>query len=164
MPLPARDFDPTEVAVPWRVLTGMGHSVVFATPDGRPGRADGIMLDGIGLDPWSRVSALRRVRVIGLILRAGKDARAAYRALTGDPGFRKPLRWDDASVEPFDALVLPGGHRARGIREYLESDVLRRLTAAFVAPTSRSARSATASCSPRAASTAMAGRSSPVAR
>ncbi len=32
MPLPARDFDPTETGVPWRVLTERGHDVVFATP------------------------------------------------------------------------------------------------------------------------------------
>ena len=31
MPLPDRDFDTTEVAVPWRVLCDAGHQVVFAT-------------------------------------------------------------------------------------------------------------------------------------
>lgn len=31
MPLPDRDFDVTEVAVPWRVLTTAGHEVVFAS-------------------------------------------------------------------------------------------------------------------------------------
>jgi putative intracellular protease/amidase len=31
----------------------------------------------------------------------------------------------------FDGLVLPGGHRARGMREYLESDVLQRVVTAF---------------------------------
>ena len=39
IPIPSRDFDPTEVAVSWRVLTAQGHRVVFATPDGRPQRA-----------------------------------------------------------------------------------------------------------------------------
>ena len=38
MPLPNRDFDPTETGVPWRVLTGLGHRIVFATPDGEPGQ------------------------------------------------------------------------------------------------------------------------------
>jgi hypothetical protein len=32
--LPARDFDPSEAAVCWRVLVGAGHAVHFATPDG----------------------------------------------------------------------------------------------------------------------------------
>ena len=31
MPLPDRDFDVTEVAVPWRVRSDAGHQVVFAT-------------------------------------------------------------------------------------------------------------------------------------
>ena len=31
MPVPDRDFDVTEVAVPWRLLTDAGHQVVFAT-------------------------------------------------------------------------------------------------------------------------------------
>ena len=34
MPLPSRDFDPTETGVPWRVLTERKHELVFATPDG----------------------------------------------------------------------------------------------------------------------------------
>ena len=31
VPLPDRDFDPTEVAVPWRGLTDAGHELIFAT-------------------------------------------------------------------------------------------------------------------------------------
>ena len=34
MPLPDRDFDVTEVAVPWRVLRDAGCEVVFATERG----------------------------------------------------------------------------------------------------------------------------------
>ena len=37
MPLPACDFDPTEAAVSWQVLSAAGHDVVFATPSGQPG-------------------------------------------------------------------------------------------------------------------------------
>lgn len=40
VPIPATDFDPTETAVPWRILAALGHRLVFATPDGAPGRAD----------------------------------------------------------------------------------------------------------------------------
>jgi hypothetical protein len=50
--LPARDFDPSEAAVSWRVLVNAGHVVGFATPDGRPAVADDIMVTGKGLDPW----------------------------------------------------------------------------------------------------------------
>ena len=131
MPLPHRDFDPSEVAVSWRVLIALGHDVRFATPDGGPAAADPIMLDGIGLDPWSRVPGVRRIRLIGLLLRANRDARRAYAAFERDPHFAAPLRWEQASAGDFDGLLLPGGHRARGMRDYLESAVLQRLVVAF---------------------------------
>jgi putative intracellular protease/amidase len=133
MPIPARDFDPTEVAVSWKVLTGMGHRVVFATPDGQPGAADQIMLDGIGLDPWGRVPGLKQLRLIGLLLRANADARLAYREMIASAEFRAPLTWDDLRPEDYDGLVLAGGHRARGMRAYLESPVLQKFVAAFFA-------------------------------
>lgn len=133
MPIPARDFDPTEVAIPWAVLTGRGHTVVFATPDGAPGAADAIMLDGIGLDPWGTIPLVKHLRVMGLLLRANGDARWAYRALAQDRAFRQPIAWDRLRADDYDGLVLPGGHRARGMRAYLESSVLQRLTAAFFA-------------------------------
>ena len=34
VPLPDRDFDTTEVAVPWKLLKDSGHDVVFATERG----------------------------------------------------------------------------------------------------------------------------------
>ncbi len=54
VPLPAYDFDPTEVAVSWQVLSAAGHDVRFATPWGQPARADDLMVTGRGLDPWAR--------------------------------------------------------------------------------------------------------------
>ena len=78
IPIPDMDFDPTEVAVSWQVLTGHGHDVVFATESGRPGAADDIMVSGRGLDFWSRVPGLGKVAVVGRFLRANRDARAAY--------------------------------------------------------------------------------------
>jgi putative intracellular protease/amidase len=128
-PIPHRDFDPTEVAISWKVLTGLGHKVRFATPDGKPGEADRVMLDGIGLDPWSRVPGLGPLRLIGLVLRANADARRAYAEMTQDEAFQHPLRWDALTAGDFDALLLAGGHRARGMREYLESPVLQTLVA-----------------------------------
>lgn len=108
--IPALDFDPTEVAVPWQILTERDHTVVFATPDGRPGAADEIMVTGKGLP------------LVGGLLRANAEARAAYAAMLADPAFQTPCRWDDLGA--FDGLLLPGGHRARGMRAYLESPVL----------------------------------------
>lgn len=121
LPIPALDFDPTEVAVTWRVLTGGGHDVVFATPSGQVGAADDLMVTGRGLDPWGAVPGLRRLVVVGRVLRADAVARAAYAALLEDPAFRHPLHWGAARRSAYDALVLPGGHRARGMRDYLES-------------------------------------------
>lgn len=62
MPLPARDFDPTEAAVTWRVLSEAGHEVFFATPDGRPARADPLMLSGEGLDLWGAIPGLKKIK------------------------------------------------------------------------------------------------------
>jgi putative intracellular protease/amidase len=121
MPLPATDFDPTEVAVSWQVLSAAGHDVVFATPSGQPAAADDIMVTGRGLDPWGGVPGLRRLTVVGRFLRANADARQAYARLLDDDAFCAPLHWGAARRRRYDALVLPGGHRARGMRPYLES-------------------------------------------
>jgi putative intracellular protease/amidase len=121
LPLPDCDSDPTEVAVTWQVLTGAGHEVVFATETGAPAAADEIMLTGRGLI------------LIGRFLGANADARAAYDALRRAPAFRTPRRWDELDAAAYDALFLPGGHRARGMRAYLESAVLQRLVVAFFA-------------------------------
>jgi len=133
MPIPRQDFDPTEVAVSWKVLTDMGFEVVFATPDGMPAEADAIMLDGIGLDPWSWVPGLRHLRVIGLMLRANADARRAYREMQSSAAFGAPLAWSALRSDAYDALILAGGHRARGMREYLESPVLQQFVATYFA-------------------------------
>ncbi len=133
MPIPLQDFDPTEVAVSWKILTARGHRVQFATQDGSPGRGDDIMLDGAGLDPWSRVPGLGQLRLIGRMLGANADARRAYGEMIEDAAFRHPLRWDACTAEGIDALLLPGGHRARGMRPYLESGVLQTLIAAAFA-------------------------------
>ncbi len=121
MPLPACDFDPTEVAVSWRTLSDAGHEVVFATPSGQPGEADDLMVSGRGLDPWGAVPLLRNVTVVGRALRADAAARRAHAALLDDAAFQSPLHWGAARRSDYDALVLPGGHRARGMRDYLES-------------------------------------------
>ena len=79
MPLPACDFDPTEVAVSWQVLSTAGHDVAFATPSGQPGRADDLMLTGQGLDPWGALPGMHPLTVVGRVLPANGDARHTYR-------------------------------------------------------------------------------------
>jgi putative intracellular protease/amidase len=129
--LPARDFDPSEAAVSWRVLVNAGHLVRFATPHGQPAIADDMMLTGKGLDLWGAVPLLRNLPFVGLLMRANRNARRAYAEMIADPDYLAPLRWDAVDPAAFDALLLPGGHRARGMREYLESEILQRHVAGF---------------------------------
>ena len=129
--LPARDFDPSEAAVSWQVLSNAGHAITFATPDGRPATADDMMLTGQGLDFWGEIPLLRKLPLIGLLMRANSDARNAYAAMIADPQYSTPLRWDVVDASVFDGLLLPGGHRARGMREYLESKALQAHVADF---------------------------------
>ncbi len=115
VPLPDRDFDVTEVAVPWRVLTDAGHEVVFATErGGQAPEADPRLLTGV---------------LFGQ-LGAEAEPKEFYRDLTDDPGYRAPLRWADLKPADFDGLVLPGGH-APGMRQYLGAEGLRQVVAEF---------------------------------
>lgn len=129
IPIPDRDFDPTEVAVSWQMVTQAGHRVIFATQSGAPGAADELMVTGRGLDPWSGVPGLGHIVAFGRILRADSDARMAYAQLQSSAEFQSPVSWANAGLEGIDGLLLPGGQRARGMREYLESEVLQRLVA-----------------------------------
>jgi putative intracellular protease/amidase len=131
IPLPRRDFDPTEVAVSCKVLKERGHTLTFATPEGDVPEADPIMMDGAGLDPWGWIPGVRNLKLIGLLLRANAEGREAYRTLTADPAFLKPLRWRDLPARDFAGLLLCGGHRARGMREYLESELLQSVVMQF---------------------------------
>jgi putative intracellular protease/amidase len=130
MPLPAHDFDPTEAAVTWRVIRDAGHQVFFATPDGQPAQADPLMLSGEGLDLWGAIPGLKKLKLLGLLLRADAFGRSAYRELERDPNFLDPMAYEKVFADDYDALVLPGGH-AKGMRPYLESKVLQALVVEF---------------------------------
>ena len=115
-PLPDRDFDVTEVAVPWKLLREAGHEPVFATEGGGRPACDPLLLSGV---------------VFGK-LGARPDAIACYRELEQAAEFAAPRRWADCSAGGFDALFLAGGH-APGMRQYLGSEVVQQLVAAFFA-------------------------------
>lgn len=131
--LPRQDFDPSEVAISWKIVRAAGYRVRFATPDGRPAEPDPLMLSGQGLDAWSWLPGLRRLPLLGLLLRARKGARVACAAMQSDGEFLQPLRYDQLQVTEVAGLLLPGGHWARGMREYLESGVLQQFVGAFFA-------------------------------
>lgn len=114
------DFDPTEVALPWKILSDAGVEVCFATDTGDMGSADEHMLKG---DYFGLVAKL---------LIARKDAQDAYAAMLNDSAFQNPISYGEIELEEYDGLILPGGH-AEGIKVYLESEILQRHIAAFFA-------------------------------
>lgn len=115
IPLPDHDFDVTEVAVPWKILSDAGHDVVFATEaGGRRPEADQRLLDGV---------------IFGQ-LGAAAEAIAFYTALHDTAAFQAPQCWSELDVAEFDALVLPGGHAPR-MRQYLGSTSLQQQVARF---------------------------------
>jgi putative intracellular protease/amidase len=65
VPLPDRDFDVTEVAVPWQVLTAAGHEVVFAAEQAGaslaadPRLLTGVVFGRLGLSPGPGSSTVR---------------------------------------------------------------------------------------------------------
>jgi putative intracellular protease/amidase len=127
IPIPALDFDPTEVAVSWKVLSDRGHVVRFATPQATPAQGDEIMVTGRGVDPWGLLPGLSHIVGIGRLLRADARGRSAYTELLRAPAFTSPVAWAGIDRDRYDALVLPGGHRARGMRPYLESSLLQKV-------------------------------------
>jgi putative intracellular protease/amidase len=114
VPLPDRDFDVTEVAVPWKLLTEAGHEVVFATEKGEKPAADPRLLEGV---------------LFGQ-LGAEEEPKAFYRELEGAAAFTRPIAWGDVDPDGYAALLLPGGH-APGMRQYLEGETLFERVAAF---------------------------------
>ncbi|MFF8372684.1 type 1 glutamine amidotransferase domain-containing protein [Streptomyces lydicus] len=115
MPVPDRDFDVTEVAVPWRLLTEAGHQVVLATeragtrPACDPRLLTGVLFGALG---------------------AAAEPRRFYHQLTESPEFTGTAGWADLDPAAYDGLLLPGGH-APGMRQYLGSEALRRQVARF---------------------------------
>lgn len=109
-PLPDRDFDTTEVAVPWKFLHEAGHRVLFATENGTTASCDPLLLSGV---------------VFGK-LGADPEPISFYRELEKAREFAKPTRWGDVKLDEVDALLLPGGH-AKGMRQYLGSETLQEL-------------------------------------
>jgi putative intracellular protease/amidase len=115
VPLPDTDFDTTEVAVPWKLLTEAGHDVVFATEHGgAPPACDQRLLDGV---------------LFGK-LGAEPEPIAFYEEMTGSDAFAAPVSWLGLDVTGFDGLLLPGGH-APGMRQYLGSAELQAAIAEF---------------------------------
>ena len=118
IPVPSYGFDPTEVAIPWKLISQKEIEIVFITPDGKKAAADKLMLSGKKLGIWKSV------------LQARKDAINAYLEMGKSEAFCNPLKYNDVLEKDFDAILLPGGHD-KGAKEYLESEILQQLIVAF---------------------------------
>lgn len=118
IPLPNHDSDPSEVAIPWKILKGNGHQVDFATPNGQMAICDPVMVTG---------------KTLGLLkynMMADKNALSAYGEMLLDSSFQNPKKWSQIDEGQYHLLHLPGGH-AKGVIPYLESQELQDLTALF---------------------------------
>lgn len=118
MPIPDYGFDPTEAAVPWNYLKEKGIEIVIATPSGKMASADERLLTGEGFGPFKK------------LLMAEPSALKDYRSMTKNEAFRHPIRYSEIDTTLFTGVLLPGGHD-KGMREYLESEILQKKVAEF---------------------------------
>jgi len=109
IPLPDIDFDPTEVSVPWKLMTLSGFNVIFATEKGAIPQADPLLIREGGV-------------VLGQ-LGASPQAKQFYAEMIECENYKHPITWDNIVAEKYDGLLLPGGH-APGMKQYLESNIL----------------------------------------
>ena len=118
IPLPCYGFDPTEAAIPWKLLKEKGLDIVFTTPNGLESKADTIMITGNGLGIWKS------------LLKARKDAVLAHNQMINSDAFKNPKKYTEIVPGEYSGLLLPGGHD-KAVKDYLESDVLQKIVAQF---------------------------------
>ncbi len=112
--MPTLGCDPSEVAIPWKLMNEEGFEIVFATPNGDVAQADPRMLFGTDLGIWKSK------------LMARQDAVDAYAELEKNEAFNNPIKYHDALAKDFDGVFLPGGHD-KLVKEYLESIILQQI-------------------------------------
>lgn len=118
IPVPTYGFDPTEVAIAWKIFTENNFETIFLSPSGKKAMADTKMLKG------------KNLGIFKSVLSARKDAVIAYSEMEKSKAFCNPLKYSDVQEEYFDAIFLPGGHD-KAVIEYLESDALQQLIVNF---------------------------------
>jgi len=118
IPLPNHDYDPTEVAVSFIFLKRAGFQVVVATPRGEVASADEFMTTGKGLGILKR------------ILMADDNGLNAYKSMISTSEYLHPIKYSSIEEKDYDGIVLPGGH-TKGMREYLESEILQKKITEF---------------------------------
>ena len=114
--LPDADYDPTESAVPWKILTEAGVEVSFATPSGKVGYADErLTKTGFG--------------VLSPFFMTRKRDLAVYQEMKQSEAFNNPSAISDIDINNISGLFVPGGHAPR-MKTLLESDAALSLVAA----------------------------------
>lgn len=119
IPLPSKDFDPSEFSIPFHALKISGAQITIATPSGNLPIAEPLVLDPNGV-------------VFGQ-LGATLDAIQLYSEISqnADEFINNVISYDDIDPDNFDGLHLNGGH-APGMREYLESKLLQDIVVKMV--------------------------------
>jgi putative intracellular protease/amidase len=107
IPIPDNDFDLTEVSVPWKHFLDNGIEVTFSTENGKVAKTDPLLITGV---------------IFGK-LGAKPEVIKIYSELEKNSNFLNPITYNEIRPEDYDALLLPGGH-AKGMRQYLESQIL----------------------------------------
>ncbi len=118
IPLPLYGFDPTEAAIPWKILSKNDIKITFATPNGAPAHGDEIMLTG------------KKLGIFKNMLKARKDGVEAYKLMSNSNEFKHPIPYDEIQPSAYHGIFLPGGHD-KGVREYLESKTLQNIIPIF---------------------------------
>jgi len=128
MPLPDRDFDPTECALAWKILKeDYKYEVDFATENGATPKCDQITLKGEGLNFITKIIFnLLDVRV------KQKIVLQAYESMENDINFKSPYAWNMGVVRfsDYDGIWISGGH-AQGMRQLLGCTYLQRQLAEY---------------------------------
>lgn len=114
IPLPDKDFDTTEVSVPWKRFRENGFEVIFATENKIIPETDPLLLTGV---------------IFGQ-LGAEIETIEIYREMQKSEEFQNPIAYSEINPESYDLLHLAGGH-AKGMKQYLESKVLQEKVVEF---------------------------------
>jgi len=93
MILPDKDFDPTETAAPWKILTVGGVEVIFATENGSKASCDQMLIK----PPDAVMNQLS----------AEYEARALYYEMEKSENFQDPVKWETILASDYDAMILP---------------------------------------------------------
>src|SRR5437763_9565196 len=103
IPLPDRDFDTTEVSIPWKHCVEAGLDVTFSTETGKMGQTDPRLLTGV---------------IFGQ-LGPKPNAFPAYQEPEKIKPFRHPIPYERKDTQENDLLFLLGG-LAKGWQQNLE--------------------------------------------